>query len=116
MKNTVLKLAALSVLVLNMACGEKKEATVKSTETSIVLEGYYNGNNLFVKNPSSEDGLGHCVNEVLINGNRTTDEINSETIELDLKASGVREGKEIIIEIKHYKGCEPIVLNPEVLK
>ncbi|MBK7668469.1 MAG: hypothetical protein IPJ32_14705 [Sphingobacteriaceae bacterium] len=115
MKNTVLKLAALSVLILHLACGEKKPATVKSTETSIILEGYYNGNNLFVKNPVSTDGFGYCVNEILINGNRTSDEINSETIELDLKASGVREGKEIRIEIKHYKGCEPVVLNPKVL-
>jgi hypothetical protein len=116
MKNTVLKLAAVSVLILQLACSEKKPATVKSTETSIILEGYYNGNNLFVKNPNGADGLGYCVNEILVNGNRTSDEIISEVIEIDLKASGIREGKEISIEIKHYKGCEPKVLNPEVLK
>lgn len=113
MKNAVLKLACLSFLLLQMACSEK--ATSTSTGTSITLKGHYNGNNLFVKNPMGPDGFGFCVNEVLVNGNRTSDEINAENIEIDLKASGVREGHEITVEIKHYKGCEPTVLNPEVL-
>ncbi len=113
MKNSILKLAALSVLVLQMGCGGK--ATTTSTGTSIILKGHYNGNNLFVKNPMGPDGLGFCVNEILINGNRTSDEIASENIEIDLKASGVREGHEITIEINHYKGCVPTILNPEVL-
>ena len=113
MKNTVLKLAALSVLILQMACGGK--ATTTSTGTSIILKGHYNGNNLYVKNPVGPDGLGFCVNEIMINGNRTSDEIASENIEIDLKASGVREGHEITVEIKHYKECEPTILNPEVL-
>lgn len=113
MKNPVLKLVVLLVLILQMACGGK--ATTTSTGTSIILKGTYNGNNLYVKNPSGPDGLGFCVNEVLINGDRTSDEITSEHIEIDLKASGVREGHEITVEIKHYKGCEPTILNPEVL-
>lgn len=113
MKNTILKLAALSLLFLQMACGEK--ATTKSTGTSIILKGHYNGNNLFVKNPPGPDGLGFCVNEILINGNKTSDEVTSAAFEIDLKASGVREGHEITVEIKHYKGCGPTVLNPEVL-
>jgi hypothetical protein len=113
MKNTILKLAALSVLVLHMACGGK--ATSTSTGTSIILKGHYNGNNLFVKNLPGPDGLGFCINEIMVNGNRTSDEITGEHIEIDLKASGVREGHEITVEIKHYKGCEPKILNPEVL-
>ncbi len=113
MKNPVLKLVALFVLILLIACSEK--ATTTSTGTSIVLKGHYNGNNLFIKNPLGPDGLGFCVNEILINGDRTSDEITSENIEIDLKASGVREGHEITIEIRHYKGCEPKVLNAEVL-
>ena len=114
MKTAILKLACLFFLLLLLACGEKAKTT--STETSIILEGTYNGNNLYVKNPTGPDGLGFCVNEIVINGDRTSDEISSEHIEIDLKASGVREGNPIKIEIKHYKGCKPTVLNPEVLK
>lgn len=113
MKNPALKLAALLFIILQTACGGK--ATTTSTGTSIILKGHYNGNNLYVKNPVGPDGLGFCVNEILINGNRTSDEIASEHIEIDLKASGVHEGNEITVEIRHYKGCEPKVLNPEVL-
>jgi len=113
MKNLVLKIVSLSVLLFQLACSDK--ATTTSTGTSIILKGHYNGNNLFVKNPMGPDGLGFCVNEIMINGNRTSDEITSENIEIDLKASGVREGHEITIEIKHYKGCEPKILNPQVL-
>jgi hypothetical protein len=116
MLNIVLKSVGILILLIQLACNGKKASTITNTGTSIILEGYYNGNNLFVKNPNGPDGFGYCVNEVLINGNRTSDEIISETIEIDLKASGVREGSEIKIEIKHYKGCEPKVLNPEVLK
>ena len=110
---TALKTIALSVLILLLSCSEK--ATTTKTDTSIILKGTYNGNNLFVKNPQGSDGLGFCVNEIMINGNRTSDEIASENIEIDLKASGVHEGHEITIEIKHYKDCEPTVLNPEIL-
>ena len=113
MKNATLKFVGLSVLILQMACGEKTVS--KSTGTSIILEGHYNGNNLFVKNPPSSDGLGFCANEVIVNGDRTSDELNAENFEIDLKATGVREGGAIKIEIKHEKGCDPIVLNPEVL-
>lgn len=113
MKSTVLKPFVFAAIIFLVSCGQK--ATTTKTGTSIILKGTYNGNNLFVKNTFGPDGLGFCVNEIFVNGNRTNDEITSENIEIDLKASGVHEGHEITIEIKHYKGCEPKVLNPEVL-
>lgn len=112
MNSSVSKPVALLALVLLMACGGKKET---KTSTSIIIEGHYNGNNLYVQNPSASDGIGFCVNEVLINGDRTSDEINTEHFEIDLKASGIREGSPIKVEIKHEKGCEPKILNPDVL-
>ncbi len=112
MNNLILKLAFIFALVLQMGCGGEKQTT---TGTSITLEGHYNGNNLFVKNTHTSDGIGFCINEIIVNGNRTCDEVNSETFEIDLKATGVREGGAIKVEIIHEKGCEPKVLNPEVL-
>jgi hypothetical protein len=113
MKNTVLKPIVVAAIIFLVSCGQK--ATTTKTGTSIILKGTYNGNNLFVKNPYASDGFGFCVNEVLINGNRTSDEINAENFEIDLKASGIHEGHEITIELRHEKGCEPVVLNPQVL-
>ena len=37
----------------------------------IILEGNYQGKNLYVQNPFSSIGVGFCVSEVLINGNIT---------------------------------------------
>ena len=116
MKRAFIKFIGFLLVILQMACVGRKESKITNTGTSIILEGHYNGNNLFVKNPYRDDGFGFCINEILINGDRTSDEIASETIEIDLKASGVMEGHEITIELKHNKGCEPTILNPDVLK
>jgi hypothetical protein len=42
----------------------------------IVLEGNYQGKNLFIQNPFSEAGVGFCVFEVTVNDQIATDEIN----------------------------------------
>ena len=38
----------------------------------IILEGNYQGKNLYVQNPFGSGGVGFCVTEVLVNGNITT--------------------------------------------
>jgi hypothetical protein len=49
----------------------------------IVLEGNFQGKNLFIQNPFSEAGVGFCVFEVTVNDQIATDEINSSAFELD---------------------------------
>ena len=49
----------------------------------IILEGNYQGKNLYIQNPFGSGGVGFCVTEVLVNGNITTDEINSSAFEID---------------------------------
>ena len=43
----------------------------------IVLTGSYQGKNLYVQNPFAGSGIGFCVFEVTVNGEISTDEINS---------------------------------------
>ncbi len=81
----------------------------------IVLDGIYRGENLYVENPYASTGVGFCVSEVLVNGNTTTDEINSSFFEIDLSIYNFRYGALLRIVIKHKDGCVPRVLNPEVL-
>lgn len=81
----------------------------------IVLEGVYKGENLYVENPYASSGVGFCVSEVLVNGNTTTDEINSSFFEIDLSIYNFRYGAILKVVIKHKKGCTPRILNPEVL-
>lgn len=82
----------------------------------IVLQGNYQGKNLFVQNPFGSSGVGFCVMEVLVNDQVTTDEINSSAFEIDFKNFQLKLGDKIEVKIKHKDDCKPKVLNPEVLK
>ena len=82
----------------------------------IVLEGNYQGKNLYVNNPFGSGGVGFCVTEVLLNGNITTDEVNQSSFEIDMKPHRLAIGEKVEIKIKHKEDCKPKVLNPEVLK
>lgn len=82
----------------------------------IVLKGVYQGKNLYVMNPFASSGVGFCVFEVRVNGQMTTDEINSSAFEIDLTIFQFKKGDKLNIIIKHKDGCTPKVINPEVLK
>jgi hypothetical protein len=82
----------------------------------IVLEGNYQGKNLYVQNPFASSGVGYCVQEVRVNGNVTTDEIASTAFEIDFRNLQLKIGDKIEVKITHKDDCKPKVLNPEVLK
>ncbi len=82
----------------------------------IVLEGNYQGKNLYVQNPFRSSGVGFCAYEVTVNGQVTTDEVNSSAFEIDFKNLGLKVGDKVTVKIEHQDDCTPKVLNPEVLK
>jgi hypothetical protein len=84
----------------------------------LVLDGNYQGKNLYVQNPFGNSGVGFCVTEVSVNGNVTTDEIASSAFEIDLKNWQLKLGDPVEVKIKYKGDCQgkPKVLNPEVLK
>ncbi len=88
---------------------------LNANSQEIVLNGTFQGDNLFVKNPFSPSGVGFCVYEVNVNGLTSTDEINSSAFEIDLSVYGFKVGQEVTVSIKYKENCLPIVLNPEVL-
>ncbi|PLX11940.1 MAG: hypothetical protein C0594_02985 [Marinilabiliales bacterium] len=82
----------------------------------IKMDGIFQGKNLYVVNPFAASGVGFCVYEVTVNGQITTDEINSSAFEIDLSMFQLQLGDKLVVEIKHKDNCKPKVLNPEVLK
>jgi hypothetical protein len=82
----------------------------------IVLEGNYQGKNIYIQNPFSEAGVGFCVFEVTVNDQIATDEINSSAFEIDMNNFGLKMGDKVVVKVKHKDGCTPVILNPEVLK
>ncbi len=90
--------------------------TVIAQAGNIVLEGRYQGRNIFVINSVSSDGVGYCVYEVTMNGLITSDEINSQAFEIDLGIYSLKMGDPVTIVIKHKDGCTPKVLNKGALE
>lgn len=89
--------------------------TIVSAE-SMVLNGVYQGKDLYVKNPFAEDGVGFCVFEVYVNGELTRDEINSSAFAIDFNVMGIKPGASLEVIINHKGDCSPLVLNPEAIK
>lgn len=83
---------------------------------TIVIEGKYQSKNLYVQNGFSGSGVGFCAYEVTINGQVTTDEVNSSAFEIDFAQFQIKPGTEVVVEIKHKDGCAPKILNPEAIK
>ncbi len=81
----------------------------------IVLNGIYQGKNLFVMNPFSPTG-GFCVTEVKVNDHKSNDDLNSSAFEIDLSVYQFIPGDKIVIIITHKDGCKPRVLNEDVIK
>ena len=82
----------------------------------IVLNGIYQGKNIYVMNPFAGDGVGFCVSKITVNDQLSTDEINSSAFEIDLSIYNFQIGEKVVIVIEHKSNCTPKVLNPEVLK
>ena len=83
---------------------------------TLILEGKYQGKDLYVVNSVSSSGVGYCVFEVLVNGQISSDEWNSLAFEIDLDIYGLQLGDDLVITIKYKEGCLPKVINPGVLE
>ena len=88
----------------------------QNNETSIIHEGHYQGKNLYVQNPFSGSGVGFCVIAVYVNGDVTTDQVNSSAFEIDFGNLSLKVGDPVTVKIQHKLDCLPKVLNPEVLR
>ena len=85
-------------------------------QNEMVIEGTYQGENLFVQNPFAASGVGFCIIDVSINGEQSIDEINSSAFEIDFTSYQLAKGQSVRVKIEYKDDCSPRVLNPEVLK
>lgn len=99
-----LGLILFSVLALNSFAGV------------LIVEGKFQNKNIYIQNAYGGTNVGFCATEIKVNGQITTDEVNSTAFEIDLAAMHIKPGQKVTIEIEHKADCMPIVLNPEVLK
>ncbi len=83
---------------------------------TLVLEGKYQNENLYVINGQTENGVGFCTYQVSINGRISTDEVNSSSFEIDFTQFNILPGTPVIVKIDHKDDCSPRVINPQVLQ
>lgn len=81
-------------------------------EEVLVVEGEYQNKNVYISNSLADDGVGFCAYEVRVNGDVTSDAVNSSAFEVDLSMFNLNPGEKVTITIKHKPGCAPKVLNP----
>ncbi len=87
--------------------------TLPSLAGVYVFNGVYQGKDLYVKNPFSSEGVGFCVFEVAVNGEVTSDEINSSAFAIDLTLFNLEPGDPVEVVIRTKDNCEPRVINTE---
>jgi len=80
----------------------------------IELNGQYNGENLYVLSSVTNDG-DFCVTGLSINGNKTANEFNSSSFEMDLSQLNLKLGDSVKIVMNHKEACIPKVINPEAI-
>lgn len=103
------RLLVIGLFLLSMVASAQNEQ-------SIIHEGHYQGKNLYVQNPFASSGVGFCVIKVTVNGDVTTDQINSSAFEIDFTNLNLQVGDPVTVKIAHKENCLPKVLNPEVLR
>ena len=91
----------------------------KNLLDTLVIEGTYNGTNLFVFNPSRGDVTwsysSFTIQEIFVNKSKISNGRGSSAIEIDFSAMNLKKGDTVIVELVYYsdKACK--VLNAEVL-
>lgn len=80
------------------------------------LNGIYLGKNVYVMNPFSDSGDGYCVYQVSVNGEASSDEIESSAFEIDLSQFNLDHGEKITITLHYRAGCLPRIINPEAIQ
>lgn len=99
-----------TVCVISMAAG-----FTPFTFADISVEGHYQGKNLIVQSPESEDGFGYCVNRITVNGQPSTASFQASAFQIDLTEFDINVGDAVLVVVEHEDGCKPKLLNPEVL-
>lgn len=86
-----------------------------SANANTSIEGTYQGKNLYVQSPESEDGFGFCVTKVTVNGEVSSHSPQASAFQIDLAEFNIQIGDKILVVLEHEEGCKPKLLNPEVL-
>jgi hypothetical protein len=86
-----------------------------NVQANLSLEGHYQGKNLYVQSPESEDGFGFCISRVTVNGTPISSNVQTSAFQINFAELNIQVGEAILVVLEHEDGCHPKVINPEVI-
>ncbi|MGF1639028.1 MAG: T9SS C-terminal target domain-containing protein [Cyclobacteriaceae bacterium] len=95
----------LFLLLSEVAPAQQREFTVA---------GEFQGKNIYVQNPLTDDKSKFCTQEVFLNDKLVLSKPTSSAYEIDLSAFNI--GNPVVIRIVHTEGCTPKIINPQVIR
>lgn len=110
------RLSSWLICLFFLSCSSSQEISQNTIESSdsvhpLVLEGAYQGKNLYVQNPYA-DGL-YCMTKVVVNGAIVLGSVDLQSSAIEIKLDSLIKniGDAVKIEISHKANCRPKVLN-----
>jgi hypothetical protein len=103
-----MKSIQLTLVVLGISFSMHAQAH-KPLFPMMVIEGNYQGKNLYIQNPASEDNKGFCTKQVIVNGKQYAFKRESAFV-IQLDTMNFKLGTPIKIEIEHADDCKPKVI------
>lgn len=82
---------------------------------NIVISGIYQGKNLRISNPVSDDGIGFATVKIVVNGKIVPLKFDLSEAEIDFTRLGLQPGTKIEIVITYENSSTPIIFNPDAI-
>lgn len=96
----------------NIALAQQSAASVQQNE--LVLTGVYNGKNLYVQNPISNNLKDYCTESVYVNGELTFQSPRASAYMINL--SHLSPKAPVEIRIRYSESCMPKIINPQAVR
>lgn len=78
------------------------------------FRGFYQGKNVFVRNPYLGQGSGFCIEKIYLNGDLVVKNPKVSAYEIDMQ--NLEQDTRVVIRIVHHDDCQPELTNPEVIQ
>jgi hypothetical protein len=100
-----------TLLIIAIAC---TFVQVDTKAGELILNGMYQGKNLYVQNPFASNMKDFCTSEVFVNDKLVSSNLRTSAYEIDL--SHLKLNDPVVVRIAHKDDCEPKIINPQVIR
>jgi hypothetical protein len=83
-------------------------------QNEFTITGEYQGKDVYIQNPLSNDKVNFCTKEVYLNEKAVSRNPKTSAFAIDLSDLDI--GDPILVKIIHHEGCIPKIINPQVIR